>query len=964
MPDTISIKEDNFKFLKNGTGSVDIDVQKLPLDQPLDPNTPVLLNVKFNAQGSTPSFTYGPVNDVSLNISGGASATLTPFFKPDQVLSDHGLASFFDLNPHKYVLVLDIAAQAAAAATATFKYASLSAQGSFNAGADGEFWFSRAYDTSQQLGEVLKDLVSNIKPPSSVSAPLSGGEVIYLEYGGYLKFGLNASVGYEMKGSHSVDIANLLLSESYSLSLLGKLGLTAGVAGNFSIQLSPSDADPTWIHVSVHKKRSSQFTFAADVTVGLTTESTGLPGSAQDFLGALLGVNAKNWLNIADQIISSGNADQLKTNLDKLSQQFVSQWVGKGFDALSATDFPQILADVHKVVNSYQHLDTTAINLFDKYFALGEPALVQGLTQLRHLTSLDKLAELYTNSNLIKFIEELTGGDPLAFLLGKVDLKDPAGKPISQSVLDIFNGRVEDALSLLQDDAHSLLKKYVTLAKSKFSFDGLVSQLADVTTADGLKKKADEVLNGFVERIIGVAIDHFDKTKLNKVLVQLQRIGDIENNLYEKLKETLNQTATLALHAEYARASENDVLLEIEVNPATGAGNKLLHAAAGGDFSGVLSAPITADYRVTGGTLLNQLSRTSKLTFNVAGWHSNFDYSSSVALILNIKQQIVPGSQGMLTVFTTVDATKTEDIEKEIGKRHQELHATFLLRLIGETQASINTPPAFDRKHQQYLMDTVTGMSASYRLLLEDTRATKERIADFLKFAGQFDLQADLNTVLPLLDSETSNGKTDFGDVAADYEVRFTDEAIVRIFSVSMPENVIRDIMRLVTVGTLAADEGLQDIAWAYGTQAIYNLWKNEGAQFTNTFSNLQFNVDPSPFPSTPNSGSVILNRFQISILAEFFRNEDALVEAVLGLQALVQSSTKLDPNAFASKMGAFSDSFSLIDKGMQTNAMFSVFDKLIAQTQPAASARGSSLKLTSTVLPNPTRTKVFLKTP
>jgi len=85
VPDPISIKEDNFKFLKNGTGSVDIDIQKLPLDQPLDPNTPALLNAKFNAQGASPAFTYGPVSDVSLTISGGVSATLTPFFKPDQV---------------------------------------------------------------------------------------------------------------------------------------------------------------------------------------------------------------------------------------------------------------------------------------------------------------------------------------------------------------------------------------------------------------------------------------------------------------------------------------------------------------------------------------------------------------------------------------------------------------------------------------------------------------------------------------------------------------------------------------------------------------------------------------------------------------------------------------------------------------------------------------------------------------
>ena len=64
-----------------------------------------------------------------------------------------------------------------------------------------------------------------------------------------------------MKGSHSVDIANLLFVGELFSEPVGKLGLTAGVAGNFSIQLNPSDADLTSIHVSVHKKRSSQFTF-------------------------------------------------------------------------------------------------------------------------------------------------------------------------------------------------------------------------------------------------------------------------------------------------------------------------------------------------------------------------------------------------------------------------------------------------------------------------------------------------------------------------------------------------------------------------------------------------------------------------------------------------------------------------------------------------------------------------------
>ncbi|HWF05157.1 MAG TPA: hypothetical protein VHA06_15815 [Candidatus Angelobacter sp.] len=959
MP-TLSIKKDDLKFLNSGTGSIDIDIQKLPLDKPLDPSTPALLNANFNVAAG-PAFSFGPAGDLKLSISAGTTATLTPYFATDKALDAHGLTKFFDANPHKYILALDIAAKAAADGTFTYKYSILSAGAELKAGADGEFWFSRAYDTSQNLGDVLQDLFSNLCPPSSVSGPLSAGNVIYLEYGGYLNFGLNASVGYEMQGTHSIDIANLLLSESYSLSILGKVGLTAAVAGNFSIQLRSGDTDPSWIHVTAQKKHSNQLSFAADVTVGLTTQSTGLPGSAQEFLGALLGVNAKNWLNFAQQIISSKSPDDLKKSLDSLSESFVTQWVGKGIDQLATPEFVSLLADANKIVTDYQNLDTTAINLFDKYFAQGEPALVQALQQLRHLTSLDQLATLYTNSNLTKFVEELTGGDPLAWILNKADLKDPAGNSLTQPILDIFNGRVEDALSLLQDDAHSLLKKYITLAKTKFSIDDFVNQLAGVTTIDGLKKKADDLLNGFIERIIGQSIDSIDKGKLSKVLTALQKINSIETTLYTKLTDTLNQTASLDLHAEYSRAAETDALLEIEVNPATAAGSQILHAASRGDFTGVMGMPITNDYRVMGGTLLDQLTRASKLTFNVAGWHSNFHYSSIESVILSTQQQIVAGDKGTLTVFTTIDLKDTEDIENN----RQQLHATFLLRLIGETQGSINTPPAFDSKSQKYLMDTVTGMSASYELVLENSKATQQRVADFLKFATQFNLtQATIATVLPYMDSETSGGKVDYGDVKADYEVQFTDSAIARIFTATLPESVIRNIMRSVTLAVLVADESLQDVGWAYATPRVYQSWKNSGGQLINPITSLQFTVDPSPFSAPTNDGTVILKPFQISTLTSFFRNEDSVVAAFLRLQALVQSNTKLDPNAFATQMKAFSDSFSLFDKGMRTNAIFSVFDKLIAQTQPSASARGSSLKLTSTVAPNPTRTKVLLALP
>lgn len=956
MP-SLAINKDQLHFLNSGTGSIDIDVQTLPLDKPLDPSTPALFTASFKVSGA-PDFKFGASNDLKLSISGGLTASLKPFFKADPALTAHGLDKFFDQNPHKFILALDIAADAATGVTAPFKYSALSATAELKAGADGEFWLSRAYDSSQALGAVLTDLITNLRPPSSVAGPLNAGDVIYLEYGGYLNFGLNVSAGYQMQGSHSLDIGHLLLSESYSLSLLGKLGMTAGIAGNFSIQIRPGDIEPTWIHVSVQKKHSSQLGFAADVKVGFTTQSTGLPGSAGEFLGALVGVNAKNWVNFAQQIVSSASPADLKNALDSLAESFVTEWVGKGIEALSDTDFARLLADAHTVVTDAQHLDTTAINLFDKYFAQGEPALVNALTQLRHLTSLDQLAKLYTNSNLVKYIEELTGGDPLAWILGKADVKDPAGNSLTQPILDIFNGRVEDALALLQDDAHSLIKKYITLARSKFSLDTFLGKLSGITTIDGLKQKADTELNGFVRRIIGRAIDSINPNDLHKVLAALQDLSNLENKLFDALQTTLNQTASLALHAEYMRASENDVLLEIEVNPAT-AGD-IFHQVSRGDFTGVLEAPITNNYRVMGGTLLDQLTRTSKVTFNIAGWHTNFNYSSVESLVLAQQQQIVSGDHGTITVFTTVDLKTEEDVQKN----SQQLHANFMLRLIGETQGSIETPPAFDKKSQKYLMDTVTSMSASYQLTLDNKKATKQRLADFLGFAKQFDLTgATVDAVLPFMETETSSGKVDFGDVAANYQVQFADQAIVRIFSVTTPESTIRNVMRLVTLGSLVTDEGLADIGWAYFTQAVFDAWRSEGAQFTN-FTPQQFPVDPSPFSSIPSPGTVVLNRPQISILANFFRNEDSLVAAIMGLQTLVQSSTRLNPSAFASRMKAFADSFSLIDKGMRTNAMFSVFDKLIALTQPSAEARGSSLKLLSTIKPNPTRTKVFLQVP
>jgi len=115
----ITITNDKLKFLNSGTGSVDIEVQTLPLDKPLDPNTAALLTARFNVQAA-PAFSFGPAGDAKVSISAGTTASLTPFFQSSQKLADHGLGNFFDANPHKYLLALDIGAQAALNAGFTY----------------------------------------------------------------------------------------------------------------------------------------------------------------------------------------------------------------------------------------------------------------------------------------------------------------------------------------------------------------------------------------------------------------------------------------------------------------------------------------------------------------------------------------------------------------------------------------------------------------------------------------------------------------------------------------------------------------------------------------------------------------------------------------------------------------------------------------------------------------------------
>ena len=108
------------------------------------------------------------------------------------------------------------------------------------------------------------------------------------------------------------------------------------------------EARAGWVRLIVRKKRSRSLQIAADADVSLDAKPVGLPGSANEFLGALLGVRVKNWLNVVDQVRELSDWDALEKELDDLAKQFVGAWIGKAFDELKKTDLPEILAKIRR----------------------------------------------------------------------------------------------------------------------------------------------------------------------------------------------------------------------------------------------------------------------------------------------------------------------------------------------------------------------------------------------------------------------------------------------------------------------------------------------------------------------------------------------------------------------------------------------------------------------------------------
>ncbi len=949
MP-AISLKNDQVPFLLGGSGSIAVDTGELALKAPIAPDAARLLNVSFDGGGAQ-AIALGDAESLQIAVRTSGSVELIPIFATSpaaalRLLDAYGLGRFFASPEHRQqgILCFRTTASTSAAGSGSFRYAALKPTVALEAGADAGYAFLRPFDASLGVQQVIAGFFREVRLPEQAGRAPAPGEAIALQFGGYLRLGAEMATGYRLAGTKSIALGQLALSETYDLSVTGRVGLSAGVAGRFSILVTAADR-PGWARVLVRRHAAKDLKVAADVTVGFKNELD-LPGSAHEFLGAALGVNGKNFINLFNRALELSDFATFRAATDGLAQKFVEAIIGKSFDALSSkTEFERFMATVARVVKSVEQVQDRAVTLFDRYFDRLTP-LTQFLERIQSLTD-ERLAALRAELDPERWamLAQLTDGDPLAFLLDQVTVDGRR-----RSSVATLKARADAALALVRDRAHDDLRRVITTAKQEFGVDRFMRALAAIDTPDELRAVANDRLGLFVRRLVGRALDSSTNIKeaFADVRAVLQNVDAFANRLFTTFKEASNRSYGAALHAEYSRASESDSLIDVDLNLSTPRGRALMREAGRGDFEQVLTVTDAEIVQLREGVFTHRTRRQSPFKVNIVGWHRDYQYEGFDRVISEAEQRLVPGEHG-ITVFTTASL----QIERERRRQDETVHVNFLLRALGESAGVVKSRP----RDRDYVVDGLRSLQVRYELAFTDEDTSEMELRDYLGFAQELGLAeqgATFEQLAPLLDRQPGGG---FGDVKAAYDVRFGPPALAALLSVSsispVAEKTIRQALRHIVLANYLKSREMHDVAFAYATPGVFDLFHDEGAAKFAGHSQRSFAVRVAAGIAAP--ARVDLDTMELNVLATLFNIENALIKAIRNLYKVL-GGPAIDLAKFEKALAGFGAAMKQFDdfdqtsrrEGVGTNTLFVVFDALVRIAAKGAPATASVLRLTS----------------
>jgi hypothetical protein len=923
----MDFSKQNLKIL-DGAGKLSVGLHAGDLDKPLVRTEKALVALGVDVAPGQ-ALSLGASDSVRVSFGAETAISLRPFWSGVGTARDLalvGLDKYFAEPTHanRLVLLLDVGGEADASAKMAASFGVLSAGLTVGAGADARYLFARSFADTGTAGDVLKDFFASMRLPAQIAHPLADDEVIVLEYGGYASFGASLAYGYQIKGAPSFEVGQLRVTESYAFSLMAKLGLSAKVAGRFRIAVR-AGSEHGWVRVDLHRTSTDTLAIAADVKATASLKPTDFPATTDELLEALLGLRARNFLNLLQDVRTYTDFSQLQSRLDTLAEGFIEKLVGKGGDH--------------------------AIALFDRYYDPATKSVKKGLedalTEIRNATQWKRF-EGDIEPTLWAVVNQLTDGDPLGWALR-------IAKPGGVTSLNELQNRASQILDQIQSNAHKEILEVIALAKSHFPLDGFLNTLAG---ADGpaLRALTARPLLGFVERITGKAIQGLSASEAGQVARRLNealgRLEEAKKTFHTRIVETLTQSAEFELHAGYSRAREGDALVSVEIDLRAA---ELIRAAAHGDFATVLASAPSDRVKVLDGVLTRKLQTQSKLSVHVVGWHTDWSYDAFDRLLVESEQRIVAEAGNQLTVMTTIEMQRERETKRGPERARERIYTNLVLRFLGESSGAV----AFDAKNRSYLIDSISGMSSRYRLVFDDERTTPSELAQYLSFADDFGLAtSDAAAEAALAPMLPRDAEGEFGRVSVSYDVRFTEaglQAFLQRPFQSADEARVRRLLRLIVLANyVSRSHRLAQRGWAYWTPGVREIWKSEGPNFANRVGARELSpMAPSPLRNLTAPAKATLDSTDLRQLDTLYRIEDSLVKAFSELSRLLalKNRTPIEYEKGLADFGTALKHFDSMDEG--ENTMFAVLDRMIQDALPPGASdrhRNSSLTVKSRI--------------
>ena len=673
---------------------------------------------------------------------------------PDEDTTIAALAPFDISVPDDHVGVrIRLAGAASASAAARVPSGALKIGLGARGGGHAVYERFDAYPVRQPITEVIDDAIRSLRLPAQVAGrdTLPGArEVLSTTLDGYLQLSADVAWGAILANTRQIEAGQLALEFQSTLAVAATAAAKYRLAGTFAIQCCRSGDRARFI---VRKARESTFTFAADLTIDAEFRTVGLPGTADEFLGKLVGGDVDRVLRTLDRLQRFDSLDTIKEAVgtwvgDGLSE-LALLLIGKVLDAGTATEFLEALREVSA---QYTSLDARVARLYQD--SLDDvPGLARTLEILAAIREPDALKRV-SDARVFVVFRKLAGDRLYDVLLNAGEFGN---------VLEI----VDQARDFILNGSEKL-KKAIHVLQTRFALDPLIRRLHELSSPEALETLSDQQLRRLVALLLErpfEAIEHAAGRAFEELQAALDALDRFNQRWYEQLLQAANSKFKTTVAAEFSRASSSQALLDVEIDVSTPEGRRRAGRAAVGDFEEVLSDAASTGVTLREAVLTHTVTRQAQLRVNVLG----FEFKRVSRLISSSTDQFQQTGAGLLLLhaFET-----TSEIER--SRREERTLMRFMLR--GAAEGFASRADAV----QRHLIETLREMSAAYDFEIEDSRTSNEELLEYLDLAQSLGLIASPGAFLAELQRELPAGWT---RVKVQYAVRYEPEALAATFT-------------------------------------------------------------------------------------------------------------------------------------------------------------------------------------